>query len=111
MKHTTINVKNQLMTYCQCCGHTFTSNKEMHYVAKDTPPVTLIKLSEPGIKQYDAFDCPQCGCQIIVGERLRPVDEAVFALGDIDEVHEYGKEDEDASGEECQSDNDCEDDA
>jgi DNA-directed RNA polymerase subunit RPC12/RpoP len=24
---------------------------------------------------YDAFDCPSCGCQIVVNERLRRVDD------------------------------------
>lgn len=102
MKHatilTTIDDKNRFVTHCQCCDHTFTPNKEMHYVVKETPKPCIIKLGEPGTTQYDAFDCPQCGCQIIVGERLRPVDEAVFALGDIDEVHEWGKEDDSDAG-------------
>ena len=99
MKHTkiiaTVDGHNRTVTECQCCGHTFTPTKEMHYVAKDADPgkTTIFQVAaEP--KQYDAFDCPNCGCQIIAGERLKPVDEAVFALGDIDEVHEYGKEDD-----------------
>lgn len=102
MKHTTIMTtvdgRNQYITECQCCGATFTPTKEQHYIVKDATPgkVLLMTAAEP--KQYDAFDCPQCGCQIIVGERLRPVDEAVFALGDIDEVHEWGKEDDSDAG-------------
>lgn len=117
MKHTTIMTtvdgRNQYITECQCCGTAFIPTKELHYIAKNATPERHLLLVAAETKQYDAFDCPGCGCQIVVGERLRPVDEAVFALGDIDEVHEYGRkeEDEDASGEECQSDNDCEDDA
>lgn len=87
MKQVTVKTSDAIKTVCQCCGHTFVPTKNTHYIAKDSP--------QAGLKQYDAFDCPNCGCQIIAGERLKPVDEAVFALGDIDEVHENGKEDND----------------
>ena len=94
MKQVTVKTSDAIKTVCQCCGHTFIPTKNTHYIAKEFPQAYIIQLVEPGLKQYDAFDCPNCGCQIIAGERLKPVDEAVFALGDIDEVHENGKEDD-----------------
>lgn len=100
------NEKKDLM-HCLCCGNVFIPTKEMHYVAKDATPGRHLLLAAAETKQYDAFDCPQCGCQIVVGERLRPVDEAVFALGGIDEVHEDDRkeDDEDAPGEDtCETD-------
>lgn len=108
----TANDVKKDMVQCLCCGSVFSPTKEMRYTARDTKPARqalFTQLGEP--KEYDAFDCPQCGCQIIAGERLRPVDEAVFALGDIDEVHDHERkeDDEDASGEN-ESDAVCEDD-
>lgn len=48
---------------CGVCGCKFTPmNDEACYVAK-RPDGTLV----------DAFDCPQCGCQITVGERYEKV--------------------------------------
>lgn len=84
----TANGIKQDMVQCLCCGHVFSPDKEMRYTARDNKPGQQLFAVCAETKQYDAFDCPQCGCQIIAGERLRPVDEAVFALGDIDEVHE-----------------------
>lgn len=96
----TTNEEKKDMVHCLCCGNVFTPTKEMRYTARDAKPARQALFTQLGeTKEYDAFDCPGCGCQIIVGERLRSVDEAVFALGDIDEVHKDGKEvEEDASG-------------
>ena len=113
MSKVTITVNNEKkdVVHCLCCGNVFTPTKEMRYTARNAKPARQALFTQLGeTKEYDAFDCPGCGCQIIVGERLRPVDEAVFALGDIDEVHECRKEDnEDASGEN-ENDTVCEDD-
>ncbi|MBQ8237909.1 MAG: hypothetical protein IJZ39_07175 [Oscillospiraceae bacterium] len=83
----TANNKKKDLMHCLCCGNVFIPIKEMRYTARDNEPGKQLFAVATETKQYDAFDCPQCGCQIIAGERLRPVDEAVFALGDIDEVH------------------------
>lgn len=107
VKKTIEGAIKQDLVECQCCGTMFTPTKELHYIAKDATPQRHLLLAAAETKQYDAFDCPGCGCQIVVGERLRPVDEAVFALGDIDEVHEDGKEDEDDVSEERSCDADA----
>lgn len=105
VKKTIEGAIKQDLVECQCCGNMFTPTKEMRYTVRDAKPARqalFTQLGEP--KEYDAFDCPQCGCQIVIGERLRPVDEAVFALGDIDEAHEYDRKEEDEDGDvqECE---------
>lgn len=61
---------------CKVCGCDFHGVKENHYISRDeqeTGIVTLTKKQEP--KWYDTFDCPNCGCQCVVQERKRPVEE------------------------------------
>lgn len=58
------------MLKCKACGKEFEANLERHYVAKDNGPVGIC-LSGTEVNLYDAFDCPACGCQIIVQERKR----------------------------------------
>ena len=49
---------------CNVCGHEFTPKKENKYIAsQQTAPVFGLT------KYYNCFDCPQCGCQIVVQER------------------------------------------
>lgn len=58
-KYSEINPIIEIRTIeCKTCGLKFAASHQTHYVAErlDT---TLV----------DAFDCPQCGCQIVVGER------------------------------------------
>lgn len=50
---------------CGVCGKRFVLDKEQRYTAVSAG---LSRLTEPNT-YYDAFDCPQCGCQIIVGVR------------------------------------------
>ena len=47
---------------CKVCGYEFDVNHliDNHYIAQD---------DDAQQKQYDAFDCPHCGCQMIVQER------------------------------------------
>lgn len=60
------------MLKCKVCGKEFESIIEKHYVARNesiSGAVTAISKSEE--KLFDAFDCPYCGCQIIIQERKR----------------------------------------
>ena len=60
------------MIKCKVCEHEFTPVIDKHYVARDDGEygiVTAFKSTEG--KLYDSFDCPACGCQIIVQERKR----------------------------------------
>lgn len=61
---------------CKVCGNKFIPKKENKYVVKDRllsggVQGALSGNAEP--KQYDAFDCDVCGCQIIAKERLKEV--------------------------------------
>lgn len=58
------------MLKCKACGKEFEANLERHYVAKDNGQFGIC-LSGIEVNLYDAFDCPACGCQIIVQERKR----------------------------------------
>lgn len=52
---------------CGVCGKRFVPDKEQRYTAGKVS-AGLSRLTTP-YTYYDAFDCPQCGCQIIVGVR------------------------------------------
>lgn len=57
---------------CKICGCEFTPVIDKHYIARDAGEsglATAFKTLEGKI--YDAFDCPLCGCQIVVQERKR----------------------------------------
>ena len=80
---------------CKVCGGNFHLVDENHYIARDSKIANgfaqaLSGEEEP--KQYDAFDCPFCGCQYIAQERKR--------LLEISEP--MGDEPEEGSCEECE---------
>lgn len=58
------------MLKCKACGKEFEANLERHYVARDNGKVGIC-FTGTEENLYDAFDCPVCGCQIIVQERKR----------------------------------------
>lgn len=57
---------------CKICDCEFVPEKENHYISRDEVKVGLSNLAG-GMEEkiYDTFDCPQCGCQNIMGERKR----------------------------------------
>lgn len=59
------------MITCKVCGKDFPLTVEEHYVAQDPEKIGIIaRLADTSKNtQYDAFDCPHCGCQNIVQER------------------------------------------
>lgn len=73
-------IANQKRVKCSVCGCEFTPmNNEAHYVAQRLDGTFV-----------DAFDCPQCGCQITVGERYgrheswrKTYEEACAAYDDV----------------------------
>ena len=53
---------------CNVCGHEFEPKKENRYLASKTDWKLI------GGEQtwdYECFDCPVCGCQIVAQERFR----------------------------------------
>lgn len=63
---------------CKVCGNKIVPNKEGRYVVKErlcTGGMNAISGTYTKPKQYDAFDCTVCGCQMIAKERMERVDE------------------------------------
>lgn len=81
---------------CKICGCTFNPVIERHYVSRDdgkTGVATIISSCES--KLYDTFDCPDCGCQVVVQERKRNVCCNVASdVGNDDEEDEEEDEEE-----------------
>lgn len=68
------------MTTCKICGRDFPLLAEEHYVARGTEKkgiVAAFSVQEEAI-QYDAFDCPHCGCQNVMQERKIALEATVF---------------------------------
>jgi hypothetical protein len=57
---------------CKICECEFVPEKKEHYVSRDGVKTGFSSLAA-GMEAdiYDTFDCPQCGCQNIVGDRKR----------------------------------------
>ena len=60
------------MMKCRACGRRMQLKKEqMYLVPKDNK--SLVTVFNEQYQAYEAFDCPRCGCQNLVGVReLRP---------------------------------------
>lgn len=57
---------------CKCCSKEFEPKKEFHYISRDVAKTGLAALSGGDeTKLFDTFDCPNCGCQNVFGERKR----------------------------------------
>lgn len=52
---------------CKVCGAEFQADSRAHYLAKEEKGLGGALC---GNKTHDAFDCPICGCQNLVGEHL-----------------------------------------
>ena len=59
------------MTTCKVCGRDFPLIAEEHYVARNVEKTGIIPAirGQEEATQYDAFDCPHCGCQNVIQER------------------------------------------
>lgn len=65
------------MLECKICGCKFPPVIDKHYISRDNGESgvsTVLRKVEGNL--YDTFDCPSCGCQMIVQERKRPDKEA-----------------------------------
>lgn len=51
---------------CHVCGRSFNADASRRYTAKEKDGIGAIV----GNTYYDAFDCPYCECQNVVGLRL-----------------------------------------
>lgn len=59
------------MTTCKVCGRDFPLIREEHYTARDPEKTGVIPTitGSDEAQQYDAFDCPHCGCQNVMQAR------------------------------------------
>lgn len=57
---------------CGVCGYRVTPKKEEIYVAEE-PRGIMETLTKPPT-QFNAMDCPRCGCQILLAIRVPRVD-------------------------------------
>lgn len=75
---------------CKVCECEFVPEKKEHYISRDEVKVGLSNLAG-GMEEkiYDTFDCPQCGCQNIMGERKRSL---YIKLEKLEEEEEESEE-------------------
>lgn len=62
------------MLECKVCGCKFNPVKQSHYIVRDNERASSLAPvlsggAEPML--YDAFNCIQCGCQIVAQQRKR----------------------------------------
>ena len=73
------------MLECKVCGCKFNPVKQSHYIARDNKKASSLIAtfsSDAESTLYDAFDCPQCGCQIVAQQRkITGFGEQQFDLG------------------------------
>ena len=82
------------MFTCKVCGRDFALMAEEHYVSKAPTKTGILALAGGEVSIHDAFDCPHCGCQNIVGSREALYCEECELLNDLCESEEETKEDE-----------------
>lgn len=84
------------MLRCKVCGATLFPMIDDHYIARDNEKQgisTMISCDEP--KWYDAFDCPECGCQVIAQERKHKLFSVLSETLDDEDEDEEVEEDND----------------
>lgn len=81
---------------CNICGTEFHAIREKRYTARDLRRTGVIAAIGPSDepKQFDAFDCPECGCQVVVQERKRNIadDDESFCEDEEDDGKSEGDE-------------------
>lgn len=62
------------MLECKVCGCKFNPVKQSHYIVRDNGKASSLANVFSGDAEsmlYDAFNCIQCGCQIVAQQRKR----------------------------------------
>lgn len=77
---------------CKVCDCEFVPQIKEHYIARDEIKTGLSTIAG-GLEEklYDTFDCPQCGCQMVMQERKRQLYQTNNATDEEDE-EEYGED-------------------
>ena len=72
---------------CRICGKEFELKKENLYTAREECTTGLALIAEnKEVDLFDAFDCPFCGCQNIVGKRKRTFCEEKVLEDDLNDI-------------------------
>ena len=85
------------MTTCKVCERDFALMAEDHYIARDPQreggQIGIVIAGREEAKNFDAFDCPHCGCQNIMQERK------MFWTGgyNIDDIEDCEEEENECS--------------
>lgn len=97
-----ITNKVKAIRECEVCGRMFPLIAEEHYIAADPKVVGAIAglVSTDKANQYDAFDCPHCGCQNVIQPRKPEYCPCDYDI--CDECCCDEEEDEDAPETPCQ---------
>lgn len=79
---------------CKVCGCEFEVIKDRHYISREEGKIGLSVAfcSNEEVKLYDTFDCPICGCQIVVQKRNRAFKEYDIENEKKDKDSNYEKE-------------------
>ena len=76
---------------CKICGAEFPAINERHYISRDLTKTGLGAIfgstDEPSL--FDAFDCPNCGCQTVAQQRKR---EFVPVTAEADDEEEMNRD-------------------
>lgn len=59
---------------CKICETEFVPDINNHYISRGNLEIgiaTIVRKEEEQL--YDTFDCPQCGCQVVVQKRNRAI--------------------------------------
>lgn len=78
------------MIECKVCHREFALVEEDHYVAHDPEPIgslATLTCKDPAY-QYDAIDCPHCGCQNLLQNRKPEVCPCEYGVCDECEEEE-----------------------
>lgn len=77
------------MTTCKVCERDFPLIYENHYIVRDPQKTGAIAnlVNTDVAYEYDAFDCPHCGCQNVMQNR-KPLLLPEFPFNDEDEEEE-----------------------
>lgn len=81
-----MNVKKLKCKICECES---IPEKKEHYIARTDGKTGVVAVfqSNDETDLFDAFDCPQCGCQVIAQERKR-----AYIISNVDDVEDGDEE-------------------
>lgn len=73
---------------CKCCSKEFEPKKKIHYISRDVTRTGLAALrGGDEATLFDTFDCPNCGCQNVFGERKRTAfEEGILKAYDTENI-------------------------